>query len=727
MIKMLDKFDKLTDTKTLLSILLALLLLFSAVPNVSVDAANGKIEDNGLPIVVSMGDSYSAGEGIEPFIDQELSNEEKVKSEDWLAHRSKNSWPGMLKIPGLSGLTRDHKDKNWFFVAASGAVTNDILDSQEKEYSRGIVSQYSGKADLPPQLNVFDKFEYGTVDYVTLTIGGNDVGFADIIKEAAVGSTYLGTSELADKLSLVWTEFFAKGGIREDIYQTYKAIEKAAGPQAQIIVAGYPQLLDAEGQGTLFSLEEATKINTNVTLFNMAIESIVEQCRSEGMKISFVSVENAFSGHEAYSDRAYINKVILGSEDEDLKNFQATSSYSIHPNLEGAMTYAGCVNEKLEELANEELINTEPKERDVVLVLDASGSMSGTPMSETKKASLKFVDTVLNYDANVGVVSYDSSATINSVQSDNKVYLDKAIGQLSAGGSTNIEDGLKKADSLLSSSQAEKKIIVLMSDGEPNSGKTGQNLIDYANELKDKGYYIYTLGFFSSISNKTGPQSLMDDIASEGCHYEVTDADSLEFFFGDIAAQIGDERIIYVRIACPVDVTVTSGGETMTSKDNFSSVRSSFGSMTFEQNKEEGANGSDTDADNDNRIKILRLKEGVDYDIKIEGNGKGKMNYSIGFMNDDGEYSDMREFNNIKITPKTEIDTVAAVSDATYMYVDEDGDGKYDLTYKAKADSKAELVDYTYIIYICLGVLAALAVLIIFLCLRKHFKIKKYL
>ena len=47
----------------------------------------------------------------------------------------------------------------------------------------------------------------------------------------------------------------------------------------------------------------------------------------------------------------------------------------------------------------------------------------------------------------------------------------------------------------------------------------------------------------------------------------------------------------------------------------------------------------------------------MDYDIDISGNGKGKMNYTIGFMDDDGDYTDMRKFKSIPVTKKTEIST----------------------------------------------------------------------
>ena len=49
-------------------------------------------------------------------------------------------------------------------------------------------------------------------------------------------------------------------------------------------------------------------------------------------------------------------------------------------------------------------------ERNIVLTLDTSGSMDGTPIQETVKAANKFVDTVLEEDASIGIVTYESSA-----------------------------------------------------------------------------------------------------------------------------------------------------------------------------------------------------------------------------------------------------------------------------------------------------------------------------
>lgn len=325
-------------------------------------------------------------------------------------------------------------------------------------------------------------------------------------------------------------------------------------------------------------------------------------------------------------------------------------------------------------------------ERDIVLVLDTSGSMGGTPLDETKKASINFVDTILEENASIGVVNYDDESNIASDFSNSKNALDSVINDLGTGGNTDIESGLRAAGQMLDQSNSEKKIIVLMSDGEPNDGLVGDELIAYADELKDEGIYIYTLGFFESLGDKTAAQSLMERIASEGCHYEVSDADSLVFFFGDIADQINGQKYIYVRIACPVDVSVTSQGQTLSSAENDLNLRTDFGTLTFEESEEESTE------EIDDRVKVLRLKEGTDYDLELSGTGRGIMNYTIGFMDDDGDYSDLRKFRNIRINKKTKIDTVAAVSSSSVLNIDEDGDGKYDLKMRAEENGYGEEV-----------------------------------
>ncbi len=347
-----------------------LLMIFSISPNFTTEAK----ETETSRIVVSMGDSFSSGEGIEPFYDQNLPVEQKVESQDWLAHRSEKSWGGQLTLPGVEGTMADHKGTHWFFTAVSGAETKHITkEGQSKEVDLLENSvRYKGKIDLKQQLTVFEEMGAKKADYVTLTLGGNDAKFTEVVKKAVVSTAYLDISGLVNQLQTALDDFDKPGGIRSDLKQVYKEIENAAGSQAQIIVAGYPQLLSPIGTNSqIITAYEAGLLNSAVSELNKKISDLVLECKNEEMSIHFVSVEEEFEGHGAYSLKPYINGVILGSQSQELKDFtlglfslvsqpqsleekleniQPASAYSFHPNEEGAKAYARCVQAKIDEL-----------------------------------------------------------------------------------------------------------------------------------------------------------------------------------------------------------------------------------------------------------------------------------------------------------------------------------------------------------------------------------------
>lgn len=355
--------------KKAISVLLIMAVLISFAPVYTYTHAASNDDDP--MIVVSMGDSYSAGEGIEKFYGQDKPVEEKVLDYDWLAHRSQKSWPGRLKIPGVEGTMADYKcrigdifcedEVQWYFCAVSGAQTKHFTQEQKKEYDQDtgwIGFDETGFRMMKPQMDVFIEEIQGKVDYVTLTIGGNDVGFSDIITTCAVNCSYLfvnGSSDLEDTFDELWDNFDTT---RANLKSTYEDIQEKAGEQAHIIVAGYPELLDKDGKGAVINRDEATTVNENVRDFNDEIEQLVWECRNSGMNIHFVDVEEAFDGHQAYSDDPWINEILLPARDEDLDDEAIVSDYSIHPNDKGAQAYADLVNAKIAEIEREKTIGT---------------------------------------------------------------------------------------------------------------------------------------------------------------------------------------------------------------------------------------------------------------------------------------------------------------------------------------------------------------------------------
>lgn len=345
-------------------------------------------------------------------------------------------------------------------------------------------------------------------------------------------------------------------------------------------------------------------------------------------------------------------------------------------------------------------------ERDVVMVLDQSGSMSGKPLDETKEAASKFVDTVLEQDARVGLISYESVVYLQNDLSRRDMVLKTSIENLHAWGGTNTYEAVEMTDQRLDRSKAKKKIMLLMTDGQPNRGRTLDGsyenaLVQYCEEMKKKGYYIYTLGFFSSLTgkDKTIAQEMLQGMANPGCHYEVQDAEDLVYFFGDIADHIGGEEYVYIRIACPVDVRVSRDGETLSSSEGDQNTRTSFGSLTFEGDQ--------------NEIKILRLKSDKIYDVDISGTGEGTMDYTISYMDGSGQYTDHRTFSQIPITSGTKIDTNTDGSENTVLELDSDGDGEVDKTYEAGANEEGKEVDQKSQMPLYIGIGCGVAAFII--------------
>ena len=741
------------DTRrVLLAVLLSALLACGTLAGCADQSANDDTVYKGEKgaVVVSLGDSYSSGEGVEPFYGQNDDN--KVNDQDWLAHRSTKSWPGKLRVSGGTVLLSDNKadpanpvsDQSsaaWYFLASSGAVTADIVEGEQvKEVGLDPLTKkhtlasgaYVGYEErtIDRQLDGLESAAAangGSVDYVTMTIGGNDVGFVDVVMSCITSNQLFDFRGVENRLDQAEEDFSST--VRADMRETYVQVSAAAGPDAHVIVAGYPTLLDTtEGHFLVFHQNESLMINNKVEWFNAQIELLVDEVNADNdgsrAQVVFASVADEFRGHEAYSDSPYINEVMLFAQAEDLRDTVA-SAYSIHPNELGTDAYARAVQRVIDQIESGQTqapaptgqtapsqpqttpATTTPVEKDVALVLDVSGSMDGRPLEETKNAAGQFVDVALENGAECALVTYDNEAqTLSGFSSDGATLRSEALG-LDSGGGTNIEDGLAQAAALLAARPQSAQYIVLMSDGEPNDGKTGDELIAYAESIRDPNgdgvdeVRIYALGFNESASG----QDLLRGIASDGCFFSVQAASDLTNFFRDIVDAINGVRFMYVRVACPVDVTVSYDGETLSSAGEEPLTRTSFGSLTFEE--EALPEGQEPAEDGSDLVKVLRLREGASYAIDISGYDTGTMDYSIGFIDDEGRYSDFRTFSGIGVTSLTRASTTAEVSEATSLRIDDNGDGTYDRTLRAAANEEGRLVDNTAVV---VSVLAAYAV-----------------
>ncbi|MEW6573233.1 MAG: tetratricopeptide repeat protein [Bacillota bacterium] len=96
----------------------------------------------------------------------------------------------------------------------------------------------------------------------------------------------------------------------------------------------------------------------------------------------------------------------------------------------------------------------------------------------------------------VGLVTFSSSAALLLSSTTEISNAERVVEGISAGESTNIGDALQLANAELQKSRAKKKIIVMLSDGETNTGLSPEEIVDGpVNAAGQAGYTIFTVGF----------------------------------------------------------------------------------------------------------------------------------------------------------------------------------------------------------------------------------------
>ena len=195
---------------------------------------------------------------------------------------------------------------------------------------------------------------------------------------------------------------------------------------------------------------------------------------------------------------------------------------------------------------------------DVMLVLDRSGSISNTDpdgggpllseLQTLKNAAKAFVDALAPSadGVHVGMVSFSSSATLNSHLTSDGASVKTAIDGLTSGGNTNLEHGIQLADGELDDAHLHDRddteapdIIVLITDGEPTASNGPlthrEDARVAADNAKSDGVEIFAVGVGITSSNAT---YLKDDIVSPPSvdhYFNAVDFNELEAILADIA------------------------------------------------------------------------------------------------------------------------------------------------------------------------------------------------
>jgi lysophospholipase L1-like esterase len=216
---------------------------------------------------VALGDSFSSGVGTGSYT------------------LSSSCRRGVYAYPYL--VSQQRPDTALDFVACSGATTSDLMASQIQAVT-------------------------ATTSIVSVTIGGNDIHFADLIVQCTLSDCSSSLDSTRATLSTV---------LNPRLDTVYKAIRNQAAVGARVVVLGYPRMFTSFGCfGTLgISSTERTKANQLAD----ALDGVIGT-RAAAFGFTYKSAIASFSTHAVCSSSPWLNGLNL---------FNTTESY--HPNRNG--------------------------------------------------------------------------------------------------------------------------------------------------------------------------------------------------------------------------------------------------------------------------------------------------------------------------------------------------------------------------------------------------------
>ncbi|GAB3555802.1 hypothetical protein GCM10027404_33220 [Arthrobacter tumbae] len=137
-----------------------------------------------------------------------------------------------------------------------------------------------------------------TTSYVTISVGGNDAGFVDVLTECAKPAWMSNCTTAIDRsVNIINNQLPSR------LSSLYASIRTRA-PQAKVVVAGYPRIFNGEdcNAATWFSPTEESRLNATADLLNTRTAAA-----AAAAGFTFRNPTQAFTGRAVCDDTEWIN------------------------------------------------------------------------------------------------------------------------------------------------------------------------------------------------------------------------------------------------------------------------------------------------------------------------------------------------------------------------------------------------------------------------------------
>lgn len=205
------------------------------------------------PVYVALGDSYASGTGTRSYI-----------SDGTSCQRSTQAYPSLIAAGSGYALN---------FRACSGATVTDVTNTQLSALT-------------------------SATNYVSISVGGNDAGFAEVLTECAQPGWMSNCNGAIDT-----AQSFINSTLPSRLNTLYAGI-RGRSPSARVVVVGYPRIFNGEDCNafTWFSPAEESRLNQTADLLNSRLASA-----ASAAGFSFANPTSSFVGHAVCDADEWIN------------------------------------------------------------------------------------------------------------------------------------------------------------------------------------------------------------------------------------------------------------------------------------------------------------------------------------------------------------------------------------------------------------------------------------
>jgi len=252
-----------------------------------------------------------------------------------------------------------------------------------------------------------------------------------------------------------------------------------------------------------------------------------------------------------YDNQETLDLYVLEGEAEDPRDCDLVGSYQIHDiprrpagKTKLKVTYKYNQNQIVEanaiELNNNKTLPLKrvenadlnqigvSKEIDVALLIDCSGSMSGSRIEEAKKAAVGFLNNFRVTNGSVGLITFPGGIAHKLTQNFSSIK--SKINGLNADNGTPMTEAIELAHVSMLLTADHERVIVLLTDGAPDSSSSAEASAAIA---KKKAIKIITIGVSGA------DEAFLKRIASSPSdYYFCNESFELESTFINIATQL---------------------------------------------------------------------------------------------------------------------------------------------------------------------------------------------